>query len=39
MTQISWGEAKNLIRDRELIGKTLFLLKNKETGEFIIDIK
>lgn len=39
MTQISWGEAKDLIRDRELIGKTLFLLKNKETGEFIIDIK
>lgn len=38
-THLSWGEAKNLIRDRELIGKTLFLLKNKETGEFIIDIK
>ncbi len=39
MSEIKWGEAKNLIRDRELIGKTLFLLKNKENGEFIIDIK
>jgi len=39
MTQISWGEAKDLIKDRELIGRILFLLKNKENGEFIIDIK
>jgi len=39
MTQMSWGEAKRLIADRELIGKTLFLLRNIETAEFIIDIK
>lgn len=39
MTQISWGSIKNLIRNRDLIGKTLYLLKNQETNEFVIDIK
>jgi len=39
MTQMSWGVAKRLIADRDLIGKTLYLLKKNDTGEFVIDIK
>lgn len=39
MTQISWGRIKDFIRNRDLIGKTLYLLRNQETNEFVIDIR
>ena len=38
-TSLRWGEAISLINHEELLGKSLFLLKNINSGEFVIEIK
>lgn len=40
MTNISWGKAKHLIRNKELLGKTLTLYKNQSLKcKYIINIE
>jgi hypothetical protein len=38
MTQVSWGDAKNIVAKEELIGKTAKLFKTKKKGEFTLEI-
>ncbi len=39
MTGLRWEEAKKLVRQEELLGKSLFILKNVNSGEYVIEIK
>jgi len=39
MTSISWGEAKKIIAQDNLIGKNATLYKTKKTDEFILEIQ
>ncbi|MEI6434243.1 MAG: hypothetical protein WCP32_05310, partial [Bacteroidota bacterium] len=39
MTSISWGEAKKVIAQDNLIGKNATLFKTKKKGEFIFEIQ
>ena len=38
-TSLRWEEAKKLVRQEELLGKSLYILKNTNSGEFVIEIK
>lgn len=39
MSHLKWGEAIELVGQEELLQKSLYLLKNINTGEFAIEIK
>lgn len=39
MSHLKWGEAIELVAQKELLQKSLYILKNINTGEFAIEIK
>lgn len=39
MSHLHWEEAKELVKQEELLDKSLYILKNINTSEFVIEIK